>query len=217
MRFDLLLLQDCPRILMAGIAQHPRGVSGEFHFEDAWCLHLYTYHGELQVDDERYAIAPGHCSLQAPGTRQIYHFHEALCRHAYCHFRVPSGEGGPVARLPAMQDLGSRFGGLYHTLESAIRFRTTSPRRGDARLYDFLFTLADLALQEQSPHRHPVMQPLLEWIDLHLAERFTAARICREFGYSHNYLNRLFQAELGRTLAAHVRGRRAAWATQLPS
>jgi len=207
-----LPLAECPTITSCAIGRHPGGTRGTYSFHDTWCVHLYTYHGELIVDGVPYPLAPGTCTFQPPGAVHTYCYGEPLSTHAFAHFHAPPGPH-ETASVPFLQELGPRFSACYHALETVIRFRATHQRRADARLYDLLFTLVEQA--QTTPGRHPVIKPLVEWIDLHLGERFTTARLCREFALSHNHLNRICQRDLGCTIAAYVNQRRVRWATQL--
>jgi AraC-like DNA-binding protein len=198
---------------MAGSGTQPAGQS-EYYLPDRWCLHLYTYHGTLTVDGAEFPIRPGACSLVPPAVRLVYDPFEPGGSHGFVHFQVPP-PGEDALGVPRMQQLAGEFGSCFRTLQSVIRFRATDPARANVRLHDLLYTIAECGTADDDAYSHPVMRPLLEWIELHLAERFQVARICREFSLSHNYLNRLFRADLGCTIGAYIQQRRAERAIRL--
>lgn len=117
--------------------------------------------------------------------------------------------------MPTMQPLGPAFERFWQRLESVIGFSIQQPRRAEARLYDLLFSLAEVFAPAAARYSHPLMQPVLAWIDLHLGERVQVADLCREFEISHNYLNRLFKQDLEMTAGAYLQRRRAERAINL--
>ena len=60
---------------------------------------------------------------------------------------------------------------------------------------------------DSSPATNP-FQRLVQWIEQHLDEPLTLERIAREAALSPYHFSRLFTARMGRSVMAHVRGRR---------
>jgi AraC-like DNA-binding protein len=113
-----------------------------------------------------------------------------------------------------LQDLGARFAGFNQALLEAVGWHPTAPRRAEARVWDLLWQLTGDA-GAAIPGRHPAVERARHYIERHLSGRLTVAAIARYAGCSHTHLVRLFRAELGTTIVAHVRRRRAERAAYL--
>jgi transcriptional regulator GlxA family with amidase domain len=125
--------------------------------------------------------------------------------------------------VPTMQDLGGSFERLYAALEEAIVMVPTKPRRAEARLWEVLWQLCERAPRispggrdpSETDRTNPVVLRAQEIIELRLGEPLRVAQLASLLNVSHNHLTRLFQENLGTTVAGYIRGRRVERARDL--
>lgn len=196
-----------------------RGVHGSRRQFERWQLpelysvHFYEYRGELVVGGVRYGIKPGHVSLVPPGAVMEFHY-EGRSEHLYAHLAVPAAAADSVRRLPLMQDLGLAARPLTERVRTAILH--DDPARRSAELWSVLWAVASLTTgSERAAELHPAVESAMEFIDAHLAEHLTAARIAGAVRYSPSHLDRLFRAATGSSLSEVVRTRRMTTARHL--
>ena len=201
-----------PAVTQMGIGIHHAGV-GRFRLADRWCLHLYTYHCPMALDGVPLEIVPGSAGITPAGATTVYDFPTARCAHTYAHFRLPAGAGALPA-IPLMQDLGARFAAINQAVLEAVGWHPITPQRAEARLWDVLWQLTGDP-GGATLGQHPAVERARHFIERNLARRLTVAAIARDAGCSHNHLVRLFRAQLGMTIVAYVRRRRAERAAYL--
>lgn len=127
-----------------------------------------------------------------------------------------SAERTAETTAPAMQYLSpERFHELHQDFESAIAWSALQPRRAEARLWNLLWELTDEQVastgrqdSRQSMYSEPVAE-VIRQIELRLSQVLRVDRLAREADVSHNHLTRLFQQEVGSTVVAYIRKRRA--------
>ncbi|MBM7788141.1 AraC family transcriptional regulator [Tenggerimyces flavus] len=195
-----------PQVANVGVGLH--GVKRDrdvFRLPDLWQLHLYQYVAELTVDGTPYPIRPGHVSLVPPGAVVQYRY-QGRSQHLYAHLRL--GRTGEPRSLPIMQDAGAETPILSALLLSAIAAWSSAPRRTESDVWAALWRVASLAAPSRSERPHAAVAAAVAYIESHLAGPLAVPDIAAAAGVSHNHLTRLFRAETGDTIVAHVRRRR---------
>lgn len=210
-----LSLQNRPRIASSAQSLHGRAgqaVVERYCLPRLWCIHLYRYYARIWVDGHPLRLKPGHLTIFGPGAQLEYHY-EDLSPHVYAHFSLDETESGPVAELPALVDLGAEMPGMERGLQQIAALAALQPLRAEVKLWELLWQLAE---HEASPtRRHASLEQALTRIEIGLGEEISVAALAREVGLSHNHLTRLFQAEMGTTVVAYIRRRRAEQARHL--
>ena len=179
---------------------------------DRWSLHLYTYQAQLEIDGDKLEITPGMVGITPAGTRTIYHFPTSHCAHTFAHFRMPSIVADTV-NIPRLADVGARFELLNRSLMEAVGWFPTNPTRANARLWDVLWSLSNS--DSDKKQGHVAVERARHFIERNLASPMRVPAIAKYAGCSPNHLVRLFQAQVGMTVMAHIRRRRAERAAYL--
>ncbi|QNP61922.1 helix-turn-helix domain-containing protein [Streptomyces genisteinicus] len=195
-----------PRVASIGTGVHgTTALHDVFRLPELWQLHLYAYHGELDVDGERFGIRPGRVSLVPPGALVRYRY-RGRSEHLYAHFALP-GTGQPV-RVPVVQDCGALLPVLGDLLRHAAA-GSGRPGRAASDVWAALWRVALLAESRGAPGGpHPAFAAAVAYIESRIAEPLTVPAVAAAAGVSHNHLIRLFRAETGGTVVAHIRRRR---------
>jgi len=196
-----------PEVASLGVGVHGTiGTQDVFHLPDLWQLHLYEYTAELIVDGVPHAIRPGRVSLVPPACRVEYRY-QGRSEHLYAHLRL-STSGEPRA-VPVIQDAGAQTPLLSSLLRQGIAAMPGTPSRATAEVWAALWTVAGLSAPAARPDRkYAAVAAAIAHIESHLAEPLTVPDVARAAGISHNHLTRLFRAETGDTVVAHIRRRR---------
>jgi AraC family transcriptional regulator len=208
-------LEMPPTIFQMGVGIHGSMPVENYQLAGLWCLHLYRYVADLYLDDVRFEIRPHHISVIPPGTRMRYHFFGRSI-HLYAHFAFPQ-QGASIVSIPAVQDLGIRFDPLYQSIEQAIGYFPTQPRRAEVRLWDILWqlTLPSDSEARRPNHIHPDVQQVINLVELRMGQPLRVSDIVHEVGKSQNHLTRLFTAAMGITIGAYIQQRRVQRAQHL--
>ena len=122
-------------------------------------------------------------------------------------------------RLPFPEKPGILFRQLLHTANAGYR---------NPHACDYLLTLILIEMSQQYLEalqtaqsgigRHSRMfSEMVEWIRVHLTEPFTLGEVARRFGFSEDYLTRLFKRQLGTGFVRYVNGQRLSRARNLLS
>ncbi len=122
-------------------------------------------------------------------------------------------------RLPLPEKPGILFRQLLHTANAGYR---------NPHACDYLLTLILIEVSHQylsvlqstqsGIETHSRMfSEMLEWIRVHLAEPFTLGEVAHRFGFSEDYLTRLFKRQLGTGFVRYVNGQRLSRARNLLS
>ncbi|MET9108680.1 helix-turn-helix domain-containing protein [Streptomyces zhihengii] len=196
-----------PRVASIGTGVHgTTGLHDVFRLPDLWQLHLYAYDGELDVDGERFTIRPGRVSLVPPGALVRYRY-RGRSEHLYAHLALPGT--GDAVRVPVMQDCGALLPVLGDLLRHAAAAGAGQPGRAAADVWAALWRVAGLAGARGAPAGpHPAFAAAVAYIESRIAEPLTVPAVAAAAGVSHNHLTRLFRAEAGATVVAHIRRRR---------
>ena len=199
-------LHSQPLAALFAIGIHGPALNEKFKAE-TYCLHLYTYSGELIVDGVAYSIRPGTASLVPPRSDTIYSFPQRSI-HACAHFAFEGNEGS--VDVPVLQDLGARFDQLYGSLEEAIGLFRSRPLQANVRLWDILWQLAPpVAASPETHAHHPAVGKACALIERNLGEMMTVKELASAVDLSHNQLTRLFHAAHGTTVIGYIQARRA--------
>ena len=199
-------LDTPPEVANIGVGVHGTiGSRDVFHLPDLWQLHLYRYSAELIVDGVPHAIRPGRVSLVPPGCRVEYRY-QGRSEHLFAHLRLASS-GEPRA-LPVIQDAGTRTPLLSGLLLQGIAAMPGTPARTTAEVWAALWYVAGLSSPTEADRPHAAVASAISYIESHLADPLTVPDVARAAGVSHNHLTRLFRAETGDTVVAHIRRRR---------
>ncbi len=205
-----------PDIEAVGVGHHGTACTvEEWCLDDLWSLHLYGYHGRLAIGQDSVTLAPGWLSLIPPGTVHRLHY-VGPSVHLYAHFRLPA-TGTPTARLPSALDCGAELPCIRELFESVRAANGTAPHRARAELWSLLCRLESMTAAAGRERRgmHPAVATVLDHVDAHLDERMSVAFLAHLAGVSPGHLARLFRAQVGETVVAHVRHRRLARARHL--
>lgn len=210
-----------PEIRWFSVARHGRFPVEDYRLPGLCCLHLYRYVGAVRTQGVTLPIRPGYAGFGILDT-SFSHFFPAdgtPCIHLTAGFRLPPlTDPARAAYLPAMLDLGDRFGPLNAALEQAVLWQETQPRRAAARLWDILWQLSDETRRgnESSDYVvHPALARTQERIELGMSGPLRVAELAAAVDLSHNHLTRLFQEAFGVGPLAYIRARRVAQAQNL--
>jgi transcriptional regulator GlxA family with amidase domain len=77
-----------------------------------------------------------------------------------------------------------------------------------AEVWAALWYVAGLSSPAEADRPHAAVASAISYIESHLADPLTVPDVARAAGISHNHLTRLFRAETGDTVVAHIRRRR---------
>lgn len=214
--FAQLCLNAGPTIYAAGIPRHGEASSVDhYQLPELWSFHIYSYEATLELDGKVFQIRPGDASLIPPGVSSVYRY-AGSSEHVYFHFSP--GAGSDTHGLLLVQSLGPNYQAMDRIARSAVgRFRYHSGY-AEAVLWNLLWGYADLASTNMLTHTAPY-HPLVSMAVLHIEQRLsspmTVGSLAREVGVTDGYLTRLFSRELGVSVSAFVRGRRATLAQHL--
>jgi len=196
-------LDEPPVVVNLGVGVHGTGHRHDvFRLPDLWQFHLYGYAAELDVGGHRHEIRPGYVSLIPPGERISYRY-QGRSEHLYVHLRL--AEHGAVRSVPVMQDAGAETPLLTTLLRQAIAAAATAPAMAVAGVWTALWHVARLA---DVTGAHTAVSAAIAYIESNLAGPLSVAEVATAAGISHNHLTRLFRAEAGTTVVAHIRDRR---------
>ena len=209
-------LKGRPEISAIGLGIHGHKPLEHFLLPHHWALHLYSYQGELSVDNCVLPISPGYVSVLPPNIRQSYRY-QGRSVHFYTHFRLREAKGASNVSIPAMQNMEMDFGALTAYFEQTVAIFSNNRLRAEIRLWEILWQLAE---RPRTSSRRalvfdPAIQRAMELIELRLGEKISIKKIAHEVSLSHSHLIRLFQKKLGSNIVEHIRNRRVQRANHL--
>ena len=206
-------LESSPIIVQIGENTHGRESDETFRLPDLWCIHLYAYDAEVEVDGRPLPIHPGYVGITPPGATTLYHF-LGRSPHYYAHFSISSV--GATYPVPAMRDLGESYPSTVDAFREAVRFWPINRQRSIVRLWDILWQLADISHDAPPTDDMPApVRNVIAYVDSHLHEPLTVERLADQESISHNHLTRLFRASQGCTPQQYIQNRRVAQARHL--
>ncbi|MFI1393656.1 helix-turn-helix domain-containing protein [Streptomyces sp. NPDC020681] len=199
-------LDEAPRVANIGVGVHgTHGPHDVFRLAGLWQLHLYGYEGELVLGGTVHRIRPGRVSLIPPGEEAHFHY-RGRSEHLYAH--VSLFDSGARHTVPVMQDAGAGAPLLSALLRGGVTAMPGLPAKAAAAAWAALWQVVELSTTARAEGPPPAVAAAMAHIEAHLAEPLTVPEIARAAGVSHNHLTRLFRAETGLTVVAHVRRRR---------
>lgn len=208
-----ICLAEPPVVRQMSASLHGHQPTDRFQLPTLWSLHFYRYRATLELAGQTFPIRPGFAGLTPANEPVVYHY-EGPSPHLYAHFRV--APGAATAKIPLMQDLGSRFPALYAQFEEVALAPQLPIWRRQARLWDLLCQLTERpAPQTSVSGYHPAVALTIERIEQQLGEPLSIARLAQEAGVSYSYLGRLFQQQVGMSAIGYLRKRRIERATHL--
>ncbi len=212
-----LSLAEPPRIILAGNPRHGlRQRSARYLLAQEWSLHLYHYHGWLEVGARRYRIEPLAVSLIPPGTEFTHLWESVDSWHVFHLIRL--GRTGCPVRLrefsPPLADGEVR----YAALKESAGWVTREPERASARVWDFLWSQAERIVEPVgTAGQHPAVSEALRALERAQPDEPDLRCLAKRCGVSVNHLIRLFRAATGRTPIAFWQERRLNRAARLLS
>jgi AraC-like DNA-binding protein len=219
-KWEMNLCQS-PKLVGIGVtSENVRGVRA-YCLPELWSMHLYEY--DVHIYLEGYGgldVHPGCATVVPAGVLQHYHY-TGPSNHVYTHYELAATNktATDLTRVPAVVDLGSQFPYFKQRALKAIKTFARLPERGEAFLWDMLWTLSEangqLEPQDMQHHEHPAVTAVREYIELHLAEPIGIDHVVKANQLSQSQLSRVFKRETGQTLIGFLRCRRAQTARYL--
>jgi len=203
-------LANFPQIRHMGTAVHGHHPVERYRMLGFWCVHFYTYHARLKVDDCWYEIKPGVATVFPPDAELEYRY-QGRSEHVYAHFFLPTLPAAACERVPVLQSLGTRFDVLNAALRDAVEHSAISRRRAEVRLWDVLWELVhERSRPVHNAGKPDVVDTLCRTIELRLSQPLRVSELLGELslGVSHNHLLRLFRARTGTSILDYIRRRR---------
>lgn len=206
------LLADPPRIIRIGKGIHGTRRREKYHFSDYFCLHLYHYPLNLEIDGGLNSIEPGSLSLVPAHAQMVFHFDQANCEHDYAIFEL--GESTPEEIAPLIVGPGLVPAGFGETFRLAAEEHHQRPDRARCILWHLLWMLMSEPCPPRS-NRDPLVDQVVDHLNRRLNLPLSVSAIASFFGVSHNHLTRKFQAAFGQGVAAFICDRRIELACHL--
>ncbi len=230
-------LRQPPTVVQLGLNVHGRLPIERFRLPNLWGIHLYHYSGSVTVAGTRCAFSVGDLSVTPPDTDLHWRF-PAHAPHHYALVAWPHHAAADLVRLPIISQLGGRAASLAvgEAFDSAIAAFSSEPVRTTAWLWELLWRLAPAARPAARTLRaagvpgiagsagstgsldtavHPALQTCLRLIDLELDRPLGLNGLALRTGVSANQLLRIFHQQVGMTVMAYIRQRRAERARHL--
>ncbi len=213
-------LDDPPRLSFLGEGTHgvtPKDRTLRYMMTDVWCVHFYTYEGELVVNGESFPIRPGYVSVTPPKARLEWRLHGPSF-HRCAIFSLTSRPNHACPELlPAMRDLGGEYPRFHDEIGEAIGCFAVNRRQAEARMWDILWRLVEpdrmtVGKGEQMDQR---VVKAVRLIERSLTDLVKIPELARSVELSVNQLERLFKRDVGTTLVGYVRRRRVDRAREL--
>ena len=168
----------------------------------------------VRVGDERYDLGPNQVLVLPAGREHWGEPSEGDAPPVYywAHFLGGSGEArhriaipGGAEALP--EDAFNRAVTLFHQL-------INEQSMGAQLACDYLLSLLllEIAQQRREDPRAALINRVNEYIRLHYREKLTLAQLASAFGYSEDYLSRLFHANVRCSFREYIHRLRLAWA-----
>ena len=201
-------LTEPPEPVALGVGIHGMSQNSDaYRLPTLWCLHLYTYRGEVTLGGRTFPLRPGYAGITPAGEPVLYRY-EGRSQHLYAHFRCRPSPA-PPSSVPLMQDLGERFPAIYAALEEVALQPQLSTARKTARLWDVLCQLAEPSGEGGIPTGlHPAVRACVGRIERELSEPIRVETLAHDANISYGYLSRLFQKELGTSVIGYLGRRR---------
>ena len=200
----LLPMEQPVRAALVAVGRHDPTDHGRYFLPDLWCLHLYEWHGSVDIEDQRVMVRPGALHIVSPGKRLRYQYAERS-RHFVAHFDV--AEGGASRSLPSIVYQHPSLV-LVRDLFARAADLGAGHRHTDALLWAILWELTVQGMPDRV--RDPRVLRVCQHVRRHLQEDLNVGKLAASVDLSHNQLTRLFRKELGSTVMSYIRAQRIA-------
>jgi AraC-like DNA-binding protein len=202
-----------PQLRLAGrFALADRGFAVAYR-SPAHALHLHDYPARMQLAGREIELRPGDLTLSPAGGVTAYDL--PVAGHHWCvHFFPAPAVAAPAAKLPLHLRLGGRAAYAADQLAAVsrpcARAAPAAPLAAATAalgLQQFLLWAAGQAEPARSAEAE-IAERAAAFIEAHLAEPLTAARIAQSVGRSQNHLAAAFRRRFGMTLPRYALQRR---------
>lgn len=202
-----------PKIVRCGLVEH--GLRGVERYQSTvyWCLHLYFYCVELEIDRKRYQVVPGTVTVAPPGTRMVYHYTPRLYRHFFVHFTIRDHPS--KVKIPVIQHLPEGRDEMSDRLENIGRLLPVNRTHAEILLWGLLWDITEAGASSRKGVHHPVVEQVERLLEGEMAQKLSARMISRQLGFSVAHINRMVKARHGFTVMQLLRKRKLRHAYRL--
>jgi AraC family transcriptional regulator len=201
-----LPLGQRPNIVRCGLVEHGRHGIERYQSTAYWCLHLYFYCVELEINRRRHPVVPGTVTLVPPGTKMVYHYTPRLHRHFFVHFTM--GDHSPRATVPVIQHLPEGRDEMFDRLENIARRLPRNRIHAEILLWGLLWDVAEAGASTRKRIDHPLVEQVDRLLDGDMVLKLSAQKISRQMGFSVAHINRVVKARHGFTVMQLLRKRK---------
>ncbi|WOO40166.1 helix-turn-helix transcriptional regulator [Rubellicoccus peritrichatus] len=199
-------LTERPNIFQAGYGVHGARKVESYKMQNLWCLHLYDYEADLEIDGVLLSIKKGSISIASPGSKLVYRY-QGKSPHFFFHFTLKT-ESDAEQPLPFINQPGAFGTGLRVRLENAALQWTQNKLWSEIRLWDALWALSEQHIsQKDQPSWEPKFTAITKaigYIEKNLALPIGLGDVADITGYSQNHLNRLFKKRFNQTVSSYI-------------
>lgn len=202
-----------PNIVRCGLVEHGRQGVERYDSPAYWCLHLYFYCVEMEINRKRYQVVPGTVTVTPPGTRTVYHYTPRLHRHFFVHFTIR--DHPTKARVQIIQHLPEGRDEMSDRLENIGRLLPVHRIHAEILLWGLLWDIAEAGSTSRQRVHHPVVEQVDRLLEGEMAAKLSAQKISRQLGFSAAHINRVVKARHGFTVMQLLRKRKLRHAYRL--
>ncbi len=171
-----------------------------------WTFVLIDYHGRIRIDDANYDLRPGLAILMPPHAERTYTDVQWPSPHRNAQFNLRT-----LDRIePTLWQLDRDFVRICELFDATVASYATQPRRADARFWNLLWELTDLAplADDCRGDVASLVRAATARIEAELAEPLYVSQLAKALSVSHNTLTAAFRSELHTTIVKYIRQRR---------
>ena len=209
-------------VVQIGLNQHGRIPVERFRMRALYELHLYNYHGWLEIDGVRHDFAPGSISVTPPGVDLAWHFPRNATHH-YVHLRMPDQSAGQMVQVPVITPCvqADERERLRREFDLALSSYRSLPGRTTSIVWEMLWRL--VPNQDPVGHRpcpaagtvagggdrlHPALHTVLSQIEDRIDDDHDLGSLAAQVCMSKTHLIRLFHRHCGMTVMQWIKRRR---------
>ncbi|CAN5818470.1 hypothetical protein BH09VER1_BH09VER1_34120 [soil metagenome] len=202
-------LDQRPKVVKCGLAEHGLRGREEYLLPRLWCLHLYFYEVRAEIAGQACQIKPGSLTLIPPRTRIVYHYTGRRCRHFFVHFGLKESRAS-AAEVPLCRHLPHAQDELLDRLQNMQRLLTREPLHAEVAFWALLWDVAAATIAPPGDSRGSpdLAGAAEELIEAGLPGHLTVGRLAAQLGFSATHLNRALRAAHGLTTVQLIRKRR---------
>ncbi len=205
MQVQSIPLQNPPEILTVATGCHQGGTENKYCHK-FWTMHVPAWNGELVLNQRSFAVVPGCLILTPPHAQLTFAYGDELSNHVFSHFNC---SGNSSSTVPIIWEASECS--LCAWSQRFLAAFAWQPQRAVSQLWDMLWQASAACPYGALPETdglHPNVRRAMEYIEAHLALPLSASEIADVIGISVNHLNRLFRADIQKTIWEHVVYRR---------